>query len=88
MEFVLRTHQEKHATAFFHGTTASQEPQDHDNGTHSNQDICSNKGVDIRISSTENLGIKMKMNDTFLSLILTLSLNKYQLGTYYVFLGL
>lgn len=40
-----RTHQKKHAAAFFHGTIAPQETQNHDGGTHSNQDIHSNIGI-------------------------------------------
>lgn len=49
------THQEKHAAAFFHGTAASQEAQDHDDGPHRDQDIYSNEGVRAIISRSNDL---------------------------------
>lgn len=58
---VWRTHQKKHAATFSHGTTASQETQNHDDRTHSNQDIHSNIGVSARIPRAENLKIKKRL---------------------------
>ena len=53
--FVWRTHQQKHAATFFYSTAASQEAQNHDDGTYSNQYVHSNIGARAYIFRTENL---------------------------------
>ena len=53
--FARETHQQKHAAAFLYGTAASQEPQNHDGGTHSNQDIHTNVRVDASFPTAEKL---------------------------------
>lgn len=57
---VWRTHQKKQAAAFSHGTTASQETQNHDDRPHSNQDVHRNIGTSNRIPRVENLKIKKR----------------------------
>lgn len=61
LRFVWRTHQKKHAAALSHGTTASQEPQNHDDRPHSNQDVHRNIGASDRIPRVENLKIKKRL---------------------------
>jgi hypothetical protein len=52
---ILYTDCSKHALAFTYGATAAEETEDHDDGTNSNNDVCSSTQVMVQGSRIEHL---------------------------------